>query len=316
MRRTGFLYDPRFLEHKTRSGHPECPERLERTLAYLQKLPWFKNLLPVQTRRAQNEWIQKIHSTGYALRAKQTCEKNQPILDTPDVCVSRQSYEVALLACGGALQLADAMISGKIENGFGLLRPPGHHAEKEFAMGFCLFNNIAILARYLQIKHTLEKILILDWDVHHGNGTQHTFEEDPSVLYISLHQYPFYPGSGALWETGAGKGKGATLNCPVRAGSDNAVYEEAFRTRILPKIDSFKPDAILISAGFDAHDQDPLADIRLTSDFFGWMSLRMMEVAAKYAGGRLLSLLEGGYNLDVLPECVAKHLEVLTGKNG
>ena len=208
------------------------------------------------------------------------------------------------------------MISGKIENGFGLLRPPGHHAEKEFAMGFCLFNNIAILARYLQIKHTLEKILILDWDVHHGNGTQHTFEEDPSVLYISLHQYPFYPGSGALWETGAGKGKGATLNCPVRASSDNAVYEEAFRTRILPKIDSFKPDAILISAGFDAHDQDPLADIRLTSDFFGWMSLRMMEVAAKYAGGRLLSLLEGGYNLDVLPECVAKHLEVLTGKNG
>ena len=192
---------------------------------------------------------------------------------------------------------------------------PGHHAEEDLAMGFCLFNNVAIVARYLQKKHGLDKVLVLDWDVHHGNGTQHSFEEDPSVFYVSLHQYPFYPGTGAGTENGRGKGKDATLNCPMPAGALDQDYEKVFCETILPKIDKFKPNTILISAGFDAHQDDPLADVCLTTPFYGWMTERMMEIADKYSGGRIISLLEGGYNLEALPRCVATHLAVLSGNN-
>jgi acetoin utilization deacetylase AcuC-like enzyme len=235
------------------------------------------------------------------------------MLDTPDVGISEKSYEIALLAAGGGLALADQIMQGKIQNGFGLVRPPGHHAEKELAMGFCIFNNIAILAKYLQKKHGLEKILILDWDVHHGNGTQHTFYEDPSVLYVSLHQYPFYPGTGASHEMGSGRGKGFTLNCPMPAGSGDKDYETAFLKKILPKVRDFKPEFVLISAGFDAHFADPLASINLSTEFYGWMTERMMEIAGKHSSGRIISLLEGGYNLDYLPHCIATHLAVLAG---
>ena len=180
------------------------------------------------------------------------------------------------------------------------------------ALGFCLFNNVAILARYLQKHHGLERVLILDWDVHHGNGTQHFFEQDPSVLYISLHQYPYYPGTGSASENGVGRGRGATLNCPMWAGANDTDYEEAFRTRILPKIDQFRPEAIIISAGFDAHMDDPLGGIRLSTDFFGWMSARMLEAANRHAGNRLISVLEGGYNLEMLPRCIGTHLSVIS----
>ncbi|MCG8324888.1 MAG: histone deacetylase, partial [Thiotrichales bacterium] len=179
----------------------------------------------------------------------------------------------------------------------------------------CLFNNVAILARYLQKQHGLDKILILDWDVHHGNGTQHLFEEDPSVLYISTHQYPYYPGTGAYTEDGIGKGKGATLNCPMPAGADDVMYETAFMEKILPGIDEFRPDSIIISAGFDAHRQDPLAQINLSTEFFGWMTSRIMEKADAYCDGRILSALEGGYNLQMLPLCVAEHLSVLSARH-
>ncbi len=180
------------------------------------------------------------------------------------------------------------------------------------AMGFCLFNNVAILARYLQKHHGLEKILILDWDVHHGNGTQHAFEEDPSVLYASLHQYPFYPGTGAASETGIGRGRGATLNCPMPARSGDAEYEQAFLRKILPTVETFKPQIVLISAGFDAHREDPLAGVCLSTEFFGWMTERMKEAAHQFSGGRLISLLEGGYHLDYLPRCIEAHLKALS----
>ncbi len=308
---TGFLYDPRYLEHDTGPGHPECPERLSESLKYLQTLPWFSKLTQFAPRVAEEEWIQTTHGIMYMRHAKEICMSGQPYLDTPDVGVSENSYDIALLAAGGALEVADRVIKKEIRNGFALLRPPGHHAERDLAMGFCLFNNVAVTARYLQKKHGLEKIVILDWDVHHGNGTQHTFEEDPSVLYISLHQFPFYPGTGAAWETGAGRGKGATLNCPMEEGSGDKDYEKAFMEKIMPKLHEFKPDAVLISAGFDAHHRDPLARISLSTEFFGWMTQRMMEIADKYAGDRIISLLEGGYNLRELPKCIAAHLEVM-----
>lgn len=308
---TGFLFDSRYLDHDTGPGHPECPERLTESLKYLQTLAWFKDLKALPPRIAEDEWINTTHGLNYMKRAQEICKSGQPWLDTPDVGISENSYEIALLAAGGALELADKVVKKEIKNGFALLRPPGHHAERENAMGFCLFNNAAVTARYLQKKHGLEKIAILDWDVHHGNGTQHTFEDDPSVLYASLHQFPFYPGTGAAWENGVGRGKGATLNCPMEQGSGNKEYETAFQQKIMPKMEEFKPDAVLISAGFDAHERDPLARIGLTTEFFGWMTERMMEVADRHAKGRIISLLEGGYNLRELPKCIAAHLEKL-----
>ena len=239
------------------------------------------------------------------------CEAGARRLDDPDVSISIESFDIARLASGGTLQLIDSVMRGEIDNGFALIRPPGHHAEFNRAMGFCLFNNVAVGARYLQKEYGLDKILILDWDVHHGNGTQHSFEEDPSVMYVSLHQYPFYPGTGAYSETGIGAGQSATVNCPMPAGASDFHYEQAFTERVLPAISKFKPDAVLLSAGFDAHQSDPLAQINLTTEFYSWMSLRMMEIANQFAEGRLVSLLEGGYNLDYLPLCVATHLKVL-----
>ncbi len=308
---SGFLYDPVFLNHDTGAGHPECRERLSVTIDYLHKQPWFDALHVVPTRPADIDWIQKLHTADYIERARVTCNSGSHFLDSMDVMVSKDSYDIALVAAGSLLQMADQLMANEIDNGFALLRPPGHHAEHDQALGFCLFNNIAILARYLQQQHALEKILILDWDVHHGNGTQHLFETDPSVCYISTHQYPYYPGTGAYSETGIGKGKGATLNCPMPAGANDSLYEQAFMQLILPKIDAFKPDAILISAGFDAHKLDPLAQINMSTEFFGWMTQRVMEMADKHCNGRILSALEGGYNLQMLPLCVAEHVSVL-----
>jgi acetoin utilization deacetylase AcuC-like enzyme len=313
---TGFLFDPRYLDHDTGPGHPECPERLTESLKYLKAQPWFSGLTAVSPRSAEPEWIQTVHGITYMKHALEICKSGQPFLDTPDVGVSENTFEIALLAAGGVLELADKVMKKEIRNGFALLRPPGHHAERDFAMGFCLFNNAAVTARYLQKKHGLDKIAILDWDVHHGNGTQHAFEEDASVLYISLHQYPFYPGTGSAWETGAGRGKGATLNCPMEAGSGNREYETAFTEKIIPKLKEFKPQAVVISAGFDAHERDPLARMGLTTEFFGWMTERVMEIAGQYSEGRIVSLLEGGYNLRELPGCIGAHLKKLGGFQG
>lgn len=310
---TGLVYDPRFLEHDTGPGHPECAARLEAAMRHLERLPWFTRLVPIAPRAAEPEWLQLVHAADYIERAAQACRQGASHLDTLDVAISPRSFDVALLAAGGALELADRVVAGELANGFALLRPPGHHAERRMALGFCLFNNIAVLARYLQKRHGLEKIAILDWDVHHGNGTQHAFEEDPSVLYVSTHQYPFYPGTGAAYETGSGRGQGATINCPMPAGATDDAYTRAFMEVILPRLELFKPQAVLISAGFDAHRDDPLAQINLSTGMYGWMSERMMEIADHYAGGRLISLLEGGYHLERLPECIAEHLRVLAG---
>lgn len=311
---TGFLYDERFLDHDAGRGHPERMERLSTAMAYLSTRPCFGEVTCLVPQRAERRWIEQVHDGGYIDRAAQACRGGATFLDVTDVGISEQSYDIALLAAGGLLTMADQVVSGGLDNAFALSRPPGHHAERSAALGFCLFNNVAIAARYLQQHHGLDKVLVLDWDVHHGNGTQHTFEEDPSVLYISTHQYPYYPGTGAASEDGIGRGRGATLNCPLPAGATDADYEAAFSERVLPKIDAFKPEAIIVSAGFDAHAADPLAQINLSTECFAWMSSRVMEVADRHAGGRILSVLEGGYNTDVLPHCIEAHLEVMINR--
>jgi len=311
--KTGFAYDARLLDHDTGPGHPERADRLRSAMSSLQRQPWFDELKSYQPRKPERRWLETIHHSDYVSRVQHEIESGAEFVDSPDVTVSEQSFDAALLATGAALQLADAVMGEEIDNGFALVRPPGHHAEANTALGFCLLNSVAITARYLQQAHSIDKVLILDWDVHHGNGTQHSFEDDPSVLFISTHQYPHYPGTGAWSETGTGAGDGATLNCPMSAGSTDAQYEQVWREKILPKIDEFSPQAILLSAGFDAHQADPLASINLSTDFFGWMSQRMLEMADKHAGGRLISLLEGGYDLDALADCVDLHVAHLAG---
>ena len=313
---TGFLYDSRFLEHDAGRGHPERSERLVSTMAWLEGRDWFDDLVRVDPAMADPAWIETVHDASYIARAEETCRAGAPFLDVADVGVSRASSDVARLAAGGAIAMADGIVAAEVENGFVLSRPPGHHAERGMALGFCLFNNVAIAARYLQRAHGLDKILILDFDVHHGNGTQHTFEEDPSVMYASIHQYPYYPGTGAVSETGIGRGTGATVNCPVPAGAGDAEYRRAFNERVLPAAEAFAPEFVILSAGFDAHAADPLAQVRVSTECFGWMTERIVEIAGKHAGGRVLSMLEGGYNIDVLPRCVAAHLEVLARIDG
>jgi acetoin utilization deacetylase AcuC-like enzyme len=309
---TGFIFDKVFLNHNTGTGHPENEQRLLATMSHLRSLDWFTKLQRLPTRAVEENWLRSTHSRDYIQRAEHSCREGKTFLDSVDVSICPTSFDIALLAAGAPMVLADEIIQGKIDNGFVLARPPGHHAEYDEAMGFCLFNNVAILARYLQRQYDIDKILILDWDVHHGNGSQHTFENDPSVLYISTHEYPYYPGTGAYTETGTGQGKGATLNCPMPAGAGNQNYETAFLEKILPTIDIFQPEFIIISAGFDAHVDDPLGHICLSTDFFAWMTIRIMEMANKHCQGRLISVLEGGYSLEALPLCVAEHLGILS----
>ncbi len=308
---TGLLYDPVFLEHETSQGHPECRQRLEVSIQHLKQQSWFDQLTQLSPRTADLKWIESVHSFDYIKRAEAACSSGNHFLDSMDVSICPESFNIAREATGAVLEMADKVINNDIDNGLALIRPPGHHAEQDQALGFCLFNNVAILAKYLQKQYQLDKILILDWDVHHGNGTQHTFEADPSVLYISTHQYPFYPGTGAYSETGIHKGAGTTLNCPMPAGANDSDYELAFKDQILPRIDEFKPEAIIISAGFDAHKDDPLGQINLSAEFYAWMTERIMEKAEQYSDKRIISVLEGGYNLDMLPICIEKHLSTL-----
>ncbi len=309
---TGFIYDDRYLSHDTGQGHPERADRLRSAIGKLRGESWYDSLVQHSPRVPERNWIESIHQGAYINHAETEIKSGAPFLDSADVTVSEQSYDVALLATGAALELCDAVANNAVNNGFALIRPPGHHAEAAQALGFCVFNNIAIAARYLQRHHGLDKVAIVDWDVHHGNGTQHSFEDDPSVLFISTHQYPYYPGTGAWSETGTGAGQGATLNCPMNAGATDADYMAAFSEKVIPALDAFKPQMILLSAGFDAHRNDPLASVNLSTDIYGWMTERMMEVADRHSGGRIVSLLEGGYDLTALADCVSLHVSTLS----
>lgn len=307
-----FVYHKDFLNHDTGAGHPERPDRLRTLINHLITKPLWKEINHVQPQVASLEWVEKVHPIEHIKTIERRCKNGETVLDTGDTHVCRASYDVALLAVGGTLLGVDEVMNAKSKAAFCAIRPPGHHAETTKVMGFCLFNNIAIGARYAQKKYGVERVAIIDWDVHHGNGTQEIFYADDSVFYISLHQYPFYPGTGAADETGIGKGKGFTLNCPMKAGSTEKEYREAFQLKIIPALERYKPDLIMISAGFDAHKDDPLANILLTENSFANMTRFVQELADRACGGRIVSVLEGGYNLDALARSVETHLATLT----
>lgn len=251
------------------------------------------------------EDLEAVHTREHVMRIKRMCDAGGGMLDGGDTHASGASYEVARLAAGSVLSCIDAVLGASVRAAFCAVRPPGHHAERGEPMGFCLFNNVAVGARYAQRRRGVERVAILDWDVHHGNGTQHIFEEDPSVLYVSLHQYPFYPGTGAASDRGIGAGEGATLNIPLPAGTGEERYRDEFVRRVVPALEEFAPGLLMISAGFDAHRDDPLADMRLTERSFGEFTRLVAPIAP------IVSVLEGGYNLSALASSVEHHLRAL-----
>jgi acetoin utilization deacetylase AcuC-like enzyme/formylglycine-generating enzyme required for sulfatase activity len=309
--KTGLVYHDIYLEHKTTAGHPESPARLVAIVENLKSKGLYSELLQITPSPVELKWLKKIHTTEYIERAKQSSEEDAGYLDTLDVPISPGSYEAALMAAGGVLSAIDAVMEGKIRNAFCAVRPPGHHAVEDGALGFCIFNNIAIGTRYIQEKYGLPKVLIVDWDVHHGNGTQAAFYDDPNVLYFSVHRYPFYPGTGSTAETGTGKGSNSIINVPLPAGSTDEDFLTAFEKKLKPAALSFSPDFVLISAGFDAHEDDPLGGMKVTEQGYIQMTRIVKDIAQKCCESRLVSVLEGGYNLQALAASVEAHIQVL-----
>ena len=309
--KTGFVYGDIFLTHVTGAGHPERPERLTAIVERLKQKGVFSKLVLHPPVAASSEWVTTVHAPAYVERVRKSCRAGTGYVDTPDAPASTNSYDVALAAVGGVLSAVDAVMAGRARNAFCAVRPPGHHALKDRAMGFCLFNNVAIAAKYIQQKHKLARVLIVDWDVHHGNGTQAAFYDDPTVLYFSVHQSPFYPGSGSAEEKGAGKGVGFTLNVPLPAGCGDADYRKAFEEKLKPAAAAFKPDFVLISAGFDAAQGDLLGRMKITPEGYAALTRIVKGIADQHCQGRLVSVLEGGYNLDVLAASVEAHVRIL-----
>lgn len=316
MRRTGFLYDERFLLHETGPSHPEAPERLLVLRRGLEESGLLSRLVSIPATPAKAAWIEKVHSPRHIYRFEEACLYDLGELDNPDNQICQATFETAVLAVGGILNAADLLMRGEIDNAFCAVRPPGHHAEINQAHGFCYFNNIAIAARYLQTQWRVERIGIVDFDVHHGNGTQHIFEDDPGVFYYSIHEHPSfsYPGTGREFEKGTGDGLGATLNSTILPGQGDEEYKRAIRRDLIPAFDKFRPQVILVSAGFDAHVEDDMSDIRVTTEGFSWIAETIVELALRHSNGRLISILEGGYSLKVLPELVVNHVRILLGQ--
>ena len=308
---TALIYHPIYLQHDTGVHHPERASRLQAILRKLEKTKLIDKLNLVEPEAARVSDVALVHPRDYIISIEEACKSAPANLD-PDTVVSKDSFKAGLFAAGGVIRAADLVVKEDADNAFCMVRPPGHHARPSQAMGFCLFNNIAIGARYIQDKYNIKHILIIDWDVHHGNGTEEIFYEDPDVFYISLHQYPHYPGTGARESTGDGKGKGFNINIPMKAGSSDAEYIKAFREVIKPKAKDFKPEFILISSGFDGHKDDPLSSINLTEAGYYEITSIVKEIAAQYSKNRLISILEGGYNLFALANSVQSHLEALT----
>ncbi len=321
-----------FLDHLVPNGFPERPERLRQAISRIQRLldagtipP--EHVLRLAPRAATEDELAAVHTSSYITRIREAVETiaDEAAAGGPairrfstDVYLSPGSYDAATHAAGAALVALDAIAEGRARNGYALVRPPGHHALPSLGMGFCIFNNIAVAARYAQRRHGWRKVLIVDYDVHHGNGTQEMFYDDPDVVYFSTHQYPWYPGTGASTEMGEGPGVGATINVPLPPGSGWSVYDPIFRQVLWPVADRFKPDVILLSAGFDAHflEDESLGEMRLCNPDFSDLSLEVIEMADRYCDGRVVAVQEGGYNLDVLSQCAATVLVALTGSDG
>lgn len=311
--RTGIVKDPIFMEHNPGPYHPESPERLKVLYEMLQEPEVKGGFLDLKPRPAKREDLERVHDTRYIDRVADTAGKPRISLD-PDTQTSPRSYEAALMAAGGCLEAIDKIINGEIRNAFAMIRPPGHHAEPSRAMGFCLFNNVAIAARYAQACHGLDRVMILDWDLHHGNGTQWIFYDDPTVLYGSTHQYPYYPGTGSFQEVGKGKGTGYTVNIPLSVGHGDSEFVGIYRRIFCAIGRKFKPRLLIISAGFDIYRGDPLGGMGVSPEGFGLMARVLLEMAEEVCGGRVLVALEGGYDLQGLREGGKAVLMELMGK--
>jgi len=309
--KAGLVYDPIYLEHDT-GDHVENSRRLVDAISYLKETGIKEKLISLPARPASLEELEMIHAPEYISHVKSKAENGGGWLD-PDTVMSPKSYEAALYAAGGLLVAVEGVMKKEVDNAFAIVRPPGHHAIRDRAMGFCIFNNVAIAAKFALSRFSLNRILIADFDVHHGNGTQDAFYADPAVLYFSTHEYPYYPGTGAAKETGTGKGEGTTVNFPMAAGWGDEEYLRAFKEVLVPVARRFQPQLILVSAGFDPHWADHLAMMTATVTGFAQMALILKELAAELCQGRLVFTLEGGYNLRVVASSIKAIFDVLLG---
>lgn len=311
MQQTGIAADPGVQKHNPGFNHPEQPARYTAVMNQLEASGFLQQSVRLHVRSAHDEELTLVHTRDYLALVEREVAQDRPQLSTGDTDISPKSLEVARIAAGCVLSAVDAVFSGTVLNAFCPIRPPGHHANAARGMGFCLFNNVALAARYAQHKYDAERILIADWDVHHGNGTQDIFYEDGSVLFFSTHQSPWYPGTGARCERGQGPGDGKTINCPLPAGSGRDEILGAFQNLLQPAARDFQPDLILISAGFDSRVGDPLGQFLLTDEDFAELTGIMTDLAGNYCDGRLVSVLEGGYSLTGLAKAVQAHAEAL-----
>ena len=306
---TALVYDDVFLKHET-GAHPENRRRLEHSLELLSGHPVFSRITRVRPERATRDDLLLVHGDQHVDLILSMPQDEYTALD-PDTLFGPGSLDAALYAAGGVISAVKGVTSGEYRAGFCMVRPPGHHATPRRAMGFCVFNNVALGAAYALERCGIDRVAIIDFDVHHGNGTQEAFYTDERVLYISLHQYPFYPGTGTAGETGLGRGAGKTLNIPLPAGSTEDVYLAAFRDCIVPAVEEHRPSLVLVSAGFDAHERDPIGGMRLVDESYGRITRVIMDLAWKSCSGRVVSALEGGYHLDALAGSICAHLSAL-----
>jgi acetoin utilization deacetylase AcuC-like enzyme len=307
----GLVLDPCFEAHRTGRGHPERPERTARLRARLEAdgLAARCRLIPPES--AGDDLLTLVHDPDHVRRVEEACDRGAHLIDSMDTAICPDSARIARLAAGSLVALCREVADGSLRRGFAAVRPPGHHAERDLAMGFCLFNNVAIAARSLRHDEGVDRVLIVDWDVHHGNGTQHIFEEDPSVLYFSVHQWPLYPGTGAATERGKGEGLGTTVNRPLPPGAGDTEFLGALRESLVPAAEKFRPGFVLVSAGFDAHENDPLAALEVTTGAYDEATRIVRDLADRFSFGRLVTVLEGGYDLDALADSVATHVGAL-----
>ena len=313
MKRTGYLHDNRYLLHDTGPYHPEMAERLTAVYNGIKDAGLLDRLTPIAAVRADLKWIEAVHAPDYIRRFEEVCLSGNRTFDYPDNQMCVDTYETAYLAAGGIIEAVRRVMANELDNAFCAARPPGHHAERDQAMGFCYFNNVAIAARYLQMEHGIQRVGIIDFDVHHGNGTQHIFEDDPTVFYYSIHQHPSFafPGTGREFEEGVAAGLGFTKNSLVLPGQGDDVYQKLLQNDLAPAFEQFQPEFIIASTGFDGHRDDDMSDINLSTEGYTWIMEFIVKLSNRLADGRLVSVLEGGYCLDRLGELAANHVKVL-----
>lgn len=309
--KVGLVYDPVYLKHDT-GQHVESARRLETTISHLEQTPLRQQLTLIKPRAASTEEISLVHDNQYISHIRDVAQRGGGWLDV-DTVMSPDSYQAAIYAAGGAIRASEAVMNGEVSSAFALVRPPGHHATLQRAMGFCLFNNAAIAAKYALAEYKLDRVIIIDFDVHHGNGTQTAFYDNPQVLYVSTQQYPFYPGTGGIEETGSGAGKGTTINIPLPAGCGDAEYLQAFEQIIVPAARRFNPQFIIVSAGYDLHWADEIALMQVSTNGFSQMVRIIKGLADELCSGRLVFSLEGGYHLQALAYSVKATFDVLLG---